>query len=196
MKTIKSILLSAILLSNILSFGQKNEIPWLKKCTGLTYHVNYNAVEYDFIIDSLVVKNDIAFKWKMTEPLITAGKVKISKPALDTATGFNNFFSDNSNLDLTDKTTVWVSKKIYKAIKKGASVSIDAGSGREKLTFINNEKITAKFNGSNKTFNVLYATTPSGNKFWILDDPANPIILKMYLGWTIEIKEILTNKKD
>ncbi len=190
MKTIKSILVSAIILSNILSYGQKKEISWLKKCTKLTCHVNFNAIEYDFIVDSLVVSNDIAFKWKMTDPMNYAGKVKMFKPALDTATAMNNFFTDNNNLNLTDETTVWVSKKVYKAIKKGSSVNIDAGLGREKLTYIKNEKIIAKFNGSNKTFNALYATTVSGNKFWILDDPANPIILKMYLGWTIEIKEI------
>lgn len=177
-----------------LLFAQKNDASWLKKCTGLTYHINYNAIEYDFKIDSIKATNDISFQWKMSDPMNYTGKVKILKQALDTSTALYNFFADSSNITLDNKTTVWVSKKVYKAIKKGGSIKIDAGLGREKLTFKSNEKISAMVNGSNKSFEVLYATTESGNKFWILDDPSNPIIMKMYLGWTIEIKEIVTGK--
>jgi len=148
----------------------------------------------NFILDSLTISNGISFNWKMTDPMNYKGKVKMSSEALDTASAMNNFFSDNSSLDLTDKTTVWVSKKVYKALKKGKSVSIDASLGREKLTFKSAEKLTANYNGKSESFDVLYATTDSGNKFWILDDSSNPLIMKMSIGWTIEMKDITSSK--
>ena len=194
MKTIKFILIFSQISFSLISSAQKNETSWLKNCTRLSYQVNYNSLEYDFNLDSLVVDDDISFNWKMTAPMNYSGKVKMSSEALDTATAQNNFFSDNSNINLTDKTTIWVSKKVYKAIKKGKPVNIDPSLGREKLSFISTEKIKANLNGKNESFDVLYATTESGNKFWILDDPENPIILKMYLGWTITIKDITTSK--
>jgi len=190
----KRVFILILLAVSTLSFAQKNEGSWLKKCTKLTYHINYNAIEYDFILDSIKATNDISFQWKMTDPMNYSGKVKIMKQALDTATTFYNFFADSSNIILDNKTTVLVSKKVYKAIKKGGSIKVDPGLGREKLTFKSAEKISAKFNGNTKSFDVLYVVTDSGNKFWILDDPANPVIMKMYLGWTIEIKEIITTK--
>jgi hypothetical protein len=190
----KRIFILILIAVSTITFAQKNETSWLKKCTNITYHVNYNAIEYDFILDSLKATNDISFQWKITDPMNQSGRVKIMKPALDTATVLHNYFADSSNIILDNKTTVWVSKKVYKAIKKGGSIKIDPGLGREKLTFKNTEKLSAKLNGSNKSFNVLYAVTESGNKFWILDDPSNPVIMKMYLGWTIEVKEITTTK--
>ncbi len=194
MKTLKPLLLLAFLTLSYFSFAQTKETSWLKNCTKLSYHVNYNALEYNFILDSLLVNDGISFNWKMTDPMNYSGKVKMSSEALDTATAQNNFFGNNSNLDLTNKTTIWVSKKVYKAIKKGRSVIIDPSLGREKLTFKSAEKLKANMNGKSESFDVLYATTDSGNKFWILDDPSNPLIMKMYLGWTIEIKDITTSK--
>ena len=194
MKTSKLILIFALAALHTISFAQKKETSWLKNCSKLSYHVNYNTLEYDFILDSMAVSDGIGFNWKMTAPMNYSGKVKMSAEALDTATAQNNFFGNNSNLDLTDKTTIWVSKKVYKAIKKGKSVIIDPSLGREKLTFKNAEKLKANMNGNSESFDVLYATTESGNKFWILDDPANPLIMKMYLGWTIELIDITTSK--
>jgi hypothetical protein len=176
------------------SFAQKNENAWLKKCTKLTYHLTIDATEYDFVMDSLKFTDDIYFHWIMTTPGNDAGRVKIFKQALDSATAFNNYFTNNTYLELTDKTTVWASKVVYKAIKKGSSVNVDLGNGREKLTFISREKFSVKVNGTLKSFDVLYATTVSGSKIWILDDPSNPLLIKMYVGWTIEIKEITTKE--
>jgi hypothetical protein len=183
-----------LLFISVACMSQNKFDSFLKKCTSLTYHINYNAIEYDFILDSLKISNDISFSWKMTEPMTASGKVFITKFALDTATVMNCFFADSSNDTLTSATTVWVSKKIYKTMKKGGSLFIDAGLGREKLSFKSKEKLTSKVNGKNNSFDVFYCASASGNKFWILDDPSNPLILKMYLGWTIEIKEIITTK--
>lgn len=186
----KKLLIFLFALFSFAAMSQSKTDSFLKQCSKLTYRVNFNAIEYDFIIDSLKTSNDISFCWRMTEPMVSSGKICVKKFALDTATVMNCFFADSSNDTLTSATTVWVSKKVYKAMKKGGSVGIDVGIGREKLSFKSKEKITTKQNGNNKSLNVFYCATASGNKFWILDDPANPLILKMYLGWTIEIKEI------
>jgi len=61
------------------SFAQKIENPgtWFKTGSVLTYHVLNVTKEYDYIVSDLVVDNNIAFNWKMTEPVNYSGSVKI-----------------------------------------------------------------------------------------------------------------------
>ncbi len=189
MKT-KLLLILLFSVSGIFCKGQKNdEFEWLKNGSSLSYHVVFNAIEYDFIVDSLTLAADVSFNWKMTEPMVMDGSILIKKNALDTATSFYNYFS-GGNLVFEDKTSIWVSKKVFKAIKKGSSIVVDAGTGREKLLFVAKENILVNINGHQKSLETLKSVTESGKIIWILNNPANPIIIKMNLGWTIVLKEV------
>lgn len=189
MKT-KRILVLLFSLVGIIANGQKNDnFEWLKSGTVLSYHVVFNAIEYDFVVDSIKLAADVSFAWNMTEPMTMNGSIVLKKNALDTATTFYNYFS-GGNLTFEDKTSVWISKKVFKAIKKGSSIIVDAGTGREKLLYASTENISVKIDGHQKSLETLKAVTESGKIFWILNNPANPIIVKMNLGWSIILKEV------
>lgn len=187
---IKLCLFIFLCFSSLLSNGQKSKSDeWLKNGTKLTYQVVFNALEYDFIVDSIKVSSDISFAWQMTEPMTMNGNILIKKNALDTATSLYNYFT-GGNQTFEDKTSVWVSKKVFKAIKKGSSVIVDAGTGREKLLFVAEEKLTCTIDDHQKSIETLKAVTESGKIIWILDDPLHPIIVKMNLGWTLTLKSV------
>ena len=141
----KVYILAAIILLTGLStksFAQKNEGPnaWLKTGSVLTYHLLYITKEYDFVVSDLVMGNDISLKWKMTEPINYTGSVKMFSAAIDTSSKIVNNFSDGSSLNMVDKTTIWLSRKLYKLIKSQSPTKITIDTKNEILNYVRNEK--------------------------------------------------------
>lgn len=190
MKNIKSYLVLCVGLLFVSNcFAQQSKLEWIKKDTKMTYDVKTKNSSYQFVAEITNLKPDIAFNFAMTDSKNTKGNVKISAEAFQTAVKFNNYFS-SGELILTDMTSVWVSKTVYSSLKKAQDIMVDFGDGLVNLKYIKKDRMTFLINGTNSLYSVIYAETESGQKMWILDDGENPIILKMDLGWTIEIKSV------
>ncbi|NVO02599.1 MAG: hypothetical protein HXX09_07820, partial [Bacteroidetes bacterium] len=172
--------------------AQQQKIEWIKKGAVLTYDVKYQETNYQFIIRIINLKPDVSFSWEMTEPQNSKGKVNMSKEALATALKQNNFFK-SGELFLTDMTTVWVSKKVFSSLKKAKPILIDLLNEEANLKFVKLDKKTFLIDGvKTKNIEVIYAETDLNQKYWILDSPDFPIILKMDLGWSIDLKSVET----
>jgi len=163
---------------------------WLKPGVELTYGLNMG---YDFIATVKEMGKDLVFGFAMTNTMKTAGTVTIKEEALKTATAQNNYFS-NGELTLADKTTVWVSKKVYDALKKAEAVTIRPSDEDEVLKFVKAEKLTVSKDGKPFEVPTLYGETDKGHKFWILDNAENPLIIKMVINFEINLKEIKSAK--
>ncbi|MDD5569697.1 MAG: ankyrin repeat domain-containing protein [Bacteroidales bacterium] len=161
--------------------------------TKLTYNVNAMGNKYNFIVDVIQTGPEIVFGWKMTLENRTdkEGTITISDEAAKTATGMYNYFQ-NGEINLIDKTSVWISKKSFSSLRTGVATELNTGSGtklfyRKKATADNQIKI----NGYDRPLNVIYVESEDkSEKLWILNNPNMPVILKMDLGWTIEIASI------
>lgn len=193
MKTIKIIFMLFVgLLFISKCFAQQQKIDWIKKGTTLTYDVKYLETKYQFIIKIINLKPDVVFSWEMTEPQNSKGKVNMSKEALATAIKQNNFFK-SGEFFFTDMTTVWVSKKVFSSLKKAKPILIDLLNEEANLKFVKLDKKTVLIDGiKTKNIEVIYAETDLSQKYWILDCPDFPIILKMDLGWSIDLKSVET----
>ena len=166
---------------------------WIKNTAKFNYTVKNNGNQYDFIVDSLTLGNSIAFRWKMGAPKNYQGKVRMSKSALDTASYLVNTFRNKDFLDLTDKTSVWMGRKVRQMIAIGKPISINAGTGREVFSPMGEKSYTFILNGTSTTLKCLYIESASGKKIWFLNDVTNPLIIKMDLGWTIELMSVESN---
>jgi hypothetical protein len=91
---------------------------------------------------------------------------------------------------------VWVSYKVYHALKAKEPILVNCGETDtyERLSFIKNTTYKIRLNDSTVRLPALYAETETGNKYWILDDPENPIILKMTIGFNIQLENIMTKE--
>ncbi|HAV92316.1 TPA: hypothetical protein DCW38_03960 [candidate division WOR-3 bacterium] len=159
----------------------------------LVYHVEYFGDEYDFIVDVNKLSKDIAFDWSMTSPVNSSGTAVLREKALSSATKLFNYFSDGDTLDFDEEyTSVWVSRAVYDALKKNDMVTIDAGDGDETLTFEDIEKMTVLIDGEDADLDCIYSSSDLFGWFWILDNRKFPIIVKMDIGWTITLTEIIT----
>jgi len=183
--------LTAVVLT-VISCSSKEPNPWLKSGSLLNYHLTGPGMEYDFNLSNLTIDKEVAFGWEMTEPMNFKGKVKMTENALKESNTIENYFSDGSDQTMSDKTTVWFSKKLYDGLKNKKATEIYIDGNAETLNFKSEEKYKIKIDDAENEIEVLYGETDKGSKFWILDDSKNPLIIKMTVGFTIELKTVKT----
>lgn len=164
------------------------------------YEVVFQGQTYDFRVTNPIVdmNNGVSFKFKMTGDVGFGGLVNISKDAINTAHKQNNRFS-NGDLSLEEETTVWVSNAVYNDIKTKGETFITADiMGEKQYEVINDEYndddefYSVKVDEEEKYIKCLKIGSKDGDEeIWINDDPKNPLILKMKLSFSIELKQIL-----
>ena len=185
---------------------------WLKKfdCTQVMapvkpdaqrtyiYEVIFQGTTYDFRVTNPKVDmgKGVSFKYKMTGDVGINGVVNISKEAIDTAHVQMNRFS-NGNKDLTEETSVWVSNAVFNELKTKGESFISASIFSAQVFEVVSENdpfYTVKVDDEVKYIRCIHIVSKSGDdsqELWINDDPENPIILKMKLDFSIELKQIL-----
>jgi hypothetical protein len=168
----------------------------INKGDKLVYAVDAGGNKYNFI----VTLNDfgakgIDFNYEMTNANKTKGHVHISPNANSTATKYVNYFR-GGELDLTNAISVWLSQSNFSDMPtKKTQISFD---GEAPETFYRPEKdeVTPAINFKGKNVNIdgfiiNNKEDGTGDKtIWIHNASTNTLILKMDIGFTIELKEI------
>ncbi len=162
------------------------------------YEVIFQDKLYDFRVTNPKVDmdNGISFKYKMTGEVGINGVVNISKEAIDTAHVQMNRFS-NGNKDLTEETSVWISNAVFNELKTKGESYIHASVFSAQVFEVIAEDdafYPVQVDDQTKYIKCLHVVSKSGDdsqELWINDDPKNPIILKMKLDFSIELKQIL-----
>ncbi|MEI9956118.1 MAG: hypothetical protein WDM90_07415 [Ferruginibacter sp.] len=176
--------------------GGKGEYQ-LKKGDQLVYHVNTGSVEYDFIVtlNDGGTKKALDFNYAMNNAAGTSGHVNISAQARAKARKYINYFS-GGEMKLVDASSVWLTDANYADLDYGkAQLSFDGGPEETFYAEGNNDvgKVV-KIKGVNRKiggFSITNAHGAAGDKtLWINLSKTNPLIIKMNLGFTIELREI------
>jgi hypothetical protein len=168
---------------------ESGNIPTLDIGSKLTYKVNFRGMKYDFIIDLKQLEPRIIYDWRMTIADDKKGTVTMQPEAIATATKQYNYF-DKDNINLTDATCVWVSKSVFASLKEGKPTVMN--SGNQEKTFLKKAlPAGTEPAAGNKKIDCIYAESEDGTeKYWIMNNPEFPLILKMDLGWQIAIDTI------
>ena len=162
------------------------------------YEVIFGGKTYDFRVTNPKVDmdNGLTFKYKMTGDVGINGVINISKDAIDTAHAEMNYFR-NGSYDLAEETTVWVSNAVFNELKtKGESYIAASSSSAQVFQVVTDEDpfYVVKVDDQDKYIRCIHLVSrdrSDSEELWINDDPKNPIILKMKLDFSIELKQIL-----
>ncbi len=163
------------------------------------YEVIFGGITYDFRVTNPKVDmdNGISFKYKLTGDVGYNGTVTISKEAINTAHDQMNKFGKET-IELDTRTSVWISNEVFNELKTKGSSMINANEwvGQREFTVVSEEGsddnfYTVKVDGQDKYIKCFKAEAKDGEQLWINDDPKNPIILKMKVDFSIELKQIL-----
>jgi hypothetical protein len=161
----------------------------LKNGDVLVYEVNAGGETYHFEVTIKEIREAIVFDWVMPEKDIS-GEVTLEKAARDGATIYKNFFKDGEESVFTDSGTVWLSRKNFGEVKKGSTIMTIDNNGAERFDKKESGTLDIIFKGKPMKLKHIGMSNGKGRSLWVMDNPAQPLILKMNLGWTITLKEV------
>lgn len=164
----------------------------LKVGSKLVYDVNSNNTKYQFIITIKKLDNGITFDWQMTAPINKKGTIEMSKEATENATSLFNYFTGGVT-KLTDKTSVWLSQDVWRDMRDDDEMVMISIDDQEETAFFREDGDAYKTIQNGTAVELKTSTLRSLTDLQyitVLENEAFPIILKMDLGWTIELKEI------
>lgn len=162
----------------------------LMEGSDLLYEVKAGDKTYNFDININHFGNHISFDFDLGSE--KSGTVYIEENALENATDLYNYFG-NGYEELSEKTAIWISKKMFKELKAGKPVNIGLGNyNSEREIFILKGTETYSFGnkGDGMPYNILvFVITTKNNKkeIWIADDIENRLIVKMNLDFKIDL---------
>lgn len=167
----------------------------IKPGTVLTYDVNTNEKKYQFVVTLKKLGDEIAFDWKMTEPVNKTGTVLMSANAVAKADALlNNFSGGESKLE--KETSVFISRKIFSDVSSTSSSSIKLNGANDTATVMSNTISEFNFNLNGNLVSIPGWELQGGGDIKstvdVLESFKFPIIFRMDLGWTILLSEIKT----
>ena len=204
----KHLLLSGLLMAATVSASAQAKLEDIvKQGTRLVYEVNSNNEKYDFIV-TVLDKKGSSFVWEMTAPVNRKGTITQTKKALDNGCIMWNSF-DNGAKKLDDSTlSVWISQKVFNALKKsGSMVRIGMyGPGERQLTMSGLSEWNFEILVDGKTTSIgekivkPYAIQQGfagpdltiSDFFTYYNNQSLPIILRMHDKFDLALKEIKT----
>lgn len=167
----------------------------LEEGTQLIYEVNNQDVSYQFIAEiQKISQNGIDFNWKMTSPVNYSGSISMTEEALKNANKLFNYFTNNSNLTLTDQTSVFLSRKVFDELVSSENrAMIDVGMGEDRFIRRNEVFKGFKILVDGKETELEYHDANNDEyviRFTKIGD--YPLIIEMHLDFSISLKEVKT----
>ncbi len=165
----------------------------IKPGTQLTYDVNAGGKQYKFIVTIKKLGAEIAFDWKMTEPVNKTGSVAMSAAAVAKADALFNYFNGGPTV-LEKETSVWISQKLFNDIATTAQGAIRVNGAADTVTVMSNTISEFNFNLNGNLVAIPGWELQGGSdiKYTIdvIESAKFPLIVRMDLGWTISLSEV------
>lgn len=165
----------------------------MKPGTVLTYDINKEEKKYQFIVTLKKLGDEIAYDWKMTDPVNKTGTVAMNVNAVAKAEAFfNNYTGGEAKLD--KETSVFISKKMFNNVSSAAQASIKLNGAGDTATAMSNTISEFNFNLNGNLVAVPGWELQGGSEIKytldVLESVKFPLIVRMDLGWTMQLSEI------
>lgn len=164
----------------------------LKPGQKLSFDVDYQGTKYQFLMNLKKIDNTIEYDWAMSSSTAMQGSVLMKNSSLKKGVALDNFFNAGEKKRLDSFTCGFISWLSFDTVNEKSKVKMDAGNGRGKMIFVKKPVPPGQeiiLDG--QALDVLYMESEDGKeKFWILNNPKTPLILKMDLGWTLAISKV------
>ncbi len=156
----------------------------------LTYEVKNAGDVYNFIVTIKQIGDTIAFDYEMPQKE-KKGTITILNNAVLNATVYYNLFA-GGDVVLKDKCSVFLSQKNFTELRSDeANSNMKMAAGVENFERRNAATTYVKYKGGNTILSYFEVqSSSSSNKMWVMDNEKLPLIVKMDIGWSIELQEI------
>ncbi len=196
----KLLVLLILLFAAVNSFASVKQDIELKPGTKMIYSVFRNGNYSNLILTINTIFPNLSFSYQTTFDPATKGDVTITRDAFLNADHMV-YYLLGGDMYIDNGTTLWFSQKSFIELKNSGSTQITSEDGSlikinklnnsVKKLFINNDTVYVNYMNAAQVLSGNSAEIEYGDTFQILDDPKNPMILKMDVGWTVELKKII-----
>jgi tetratricopeptide (TPR) repeat protein len=166
----------------------------MSKYKTLTYNIGTD--EFTVNVDQFNYSGGIKVSWTRSTPVSTAkldlGKFMITKAALDSAYFQTNFFENNSDVTLDKTITMWLSKLQVSDLSKDSMTKIGpTNAALSVYKLVGHEQLEILDEANKDIYLDCIVLSDGTNKICYLNDPKNPLIVKMELeSFTIFLAKI------
>ncbi len=167
--------------------------------TRLYYAVIAKGKAYNFCVNVLSFRwnKEVSFKWetgvwggkKTGEVVLTKRSNMLSEEILTS-------FEPNKKILYDNETAIWVSKKIYNALTQSWGAEIKTGGISSFFSCVEHDKFAVSLDDRPVYVPCLKAKTKDGGSIWILDNRDSPLILKLDMGFEMELMTALTGREE
>lgn len=159
----------------------------------LTYDITMGEKQYHLVAAIKKIGEEIAFDWTTTEPDNKKGSVIMNANAVSKADAlFTDFNGGETKLD--KETAIFISKKIFTEVAGSAQASMKIFGTSDTVTIMNNTISEFNFSLNDNLVAVPGWELQGGSEIKytvdVLESPKFPLIVKIDLGWTIQLASI------
>ena len=119
----------------------------------------------------------VSYDWEVFAE--RSGTISMSENAINNATKLS-FFEKTGYESLEDATTIWVSRRVFKALKSNEKIELELDERKEIFNKTGTETYSFGDRGNGVPYNIpviIVANPDETIEFWIADDAKNPIIV-------------------
>lgn len=168
------ILIIALASSGVFLAGQLPEFPL---GTVLVWKSENRGHSFDFVIRMAQFRPNRYFEW---ENQTTQGTVLIRQSALEGARKYTSYrlFQAGADMESSDEVSYWLSRNLYNDLRTARKTSIFLDGIKTDFVLVGSGELVVQVNQEPQSLKVLEAKDSRGGRWWFLDDPENPLVVK------------------
>jgi hypothetical protein len=171
-------------------------LPQFGRDTVLVWKITTQATAGSFVVRLAGFYPDLLMEW---EDFRSQGTVFIPNEDILKADGYTNkrLFKPGMDTRSENSTTMWLSRKIFQALKEKKKVKCDIDRVSGRMTYEGDEEISVEVNGSTVVLPAIRVQDDRGAERWFLDREQNPLMMKYTLRqYSQTLVSITTNRKN
>ena len=169
--------------------------------TKITVEVEAEGRSYRFVAAILARDDGVTYEWFTTSPVAAVGYRQLGEELLASSRAFCACHRGGEFGPVEDAPSVWVSRQVLEDLtEKGAAAFRFNARSTEmtdtRLVFLRRDTMDISVDGEPVTFPVVVVLADSGTTFWIHDDPADPLVLRVRGSWSSRVTSIVQRPDD
>jgi hypothetical protein len=171
------------------SASDEGNLPVFGRDTVLVWKIQNRNFDSKFVVRIAQFYPDRFLEWEDTT---TQGTIFMPSTDIQEAKNYisQSLFEAGSDTRSKNATTLWLSRRIYRDLKKTGKAKCQLDNVTGSLVFLGGDQITIDVNRSSRELPVIKVSNGRGSELWFLDQEENPLLVKHMIR---EFKQVLTS---
>jgi hypothetical protein len=171
------------------SASDEGKLPVFGRDTVLVWKIQNRSFDSEFVVRIAQFYPDRFLEWEDT---MTQGTIFMPSTDIQEAKNYVSQSLFEAGIDTRSKnaTTLWLSRRIYRDLKKTGKAKCQLDNVTGSLVFLGEDQFTIQVNRFSRELPVIKVSNGRGSELWFLDQEENPLMVKHMIR---EFKQVLSS---